>query len=233
MGISPRRSGEQTHIPPDSPQNRWGDWITGLEGAGEIGGGVVAEIDSKAESANTGSGELAGDLTALEARVDAVETGKANAVHTHTSTQINDATNTAGMSSTQNGDRLVKTRADGRIYVLTDSITETPHAVNKGYVDGIAREKAGIHHTHISESISDATSTGGMANVDNGNRVVKTRADGRIYILTESVTDGPHAVNKGYVDREITGLAARLESIEQRLGNIESRLEAAGIPPAP
>lgn len=73
MGISPRSSGEQIHIPPDSPQNRWGDWITGLEAAGETGGGVVAEIDSKAESSNAGTNQLAGDLTALESRVEVLE----------------------------------------------------------------------------------------------------------------------------------------------------------------
>lgn len=47
---------------------------------------------------------------------------------------------------------------------------------------------------------------------------------------------------KGYVDGQIndhdhpqssiTGLVARLESIEQRLTTIETRLDAAGIPPA-
>lgn len=88
MGIRPNKSGDIIVNPPDNSQSRWGDWVTGLEGAGDTAGGVVSEIDAKAESANTGSGELAGDLTVLERRVGAVETGKANTTHTHTITQV-------------------------------------------------------------------------------------------------------------------------------------------------
>lgn len=74
MGIRPNKSGDLIVNPPDNSQSRWGDWVTGLEGAGDTAGGVVSEIDAKAESANSGSGELAGDLTALEGRVGSLET---------------------------------------------------------------------------------------------------------------------------------------------------------------
>lgn len=73
MGIRPKGTNETITLPDDTPQGRWGDWIAGLDEAGEIGGGVISEIDAKAESSNTGTGELAADLTALEDRVEDLE----------------------------------------------------------------------------------------------------------------------------------------------------------------
>lgn len=73
MGIRPKGTNETITLPDDTPQGRWGDWINGLDEAGEIGGGVISEIDAKAESSNTGTGVLAADLTALEGRVDNLE----------------------------------------------------------------------------------------------------------------------------------------------------------------
>src|SRR5690606_10308253 len=85
-GISPRASGQEVTLPPDNAQRRWGDWIAGLDDAGEVGGGVVAEIDSKAESANTGTGTLAADITNLEGRVATLESVPPS--HTHPQSSI-------------------------------------------------------------------------------------------------------------------------------------------------
>lgn len=66
-------------------------------------------------------------------------------------------------------------------------------------------------------------------------------SSGRSKVAPPDVADD--IATKGYVDGQIdghtqpqssiTGLVARLESIEQRLTTIETRLDAAGIPPAP
>lgn len=72
MGIKPDRDANLT-APTSTPSDRYGDMNAGLEADGARAGGVLKDINAKAESANAGATELAGDLTALESRVTSLE----------------------------------------------------------------------------------------------------------------------------------------------------------------
>lgn len=108
MGIRPKGTNETITLPDDTAQGRWGDWINGLDEAGEIGGGVISEIDAKAESSNTGTGVLATDLTALEGRVDTLEV----APPAHTQPQSSITGLTSRLESIEQRLTTIETRLD-------------------------------------------------------------------------------------------------------------------------
>ena len=72
MGIRPYSRGQvPVRAAPDSAETRFKPWVDDLEDSGTKTGEAWAAIDAKAESANSGAGELAADLTELEKRVEA------------------------------------------------------------------------------------------------------------------------------------------------------------------
>lgn len=69
MGIRPYSSGQvPVRAQQDSVQSRYGAWQAGLNDTGSKFGEGLADVDAKAASANSGAGELAIDLTALESQ---------------------------------------------------------------------------------------------------------------------------------------------------------------------
>lgn len=62
MGIKP--SGDKpVNVPPDNPQNRWGEWEADLRETGEVAGGASAQTWSLADSAGKLAGEAWNGLT--------------------------------------------------------------------------------------------------------------------------------------------------------------------------
>lgn len=72
MGINPTR-GILPTITPQTPQERYGDVFDMAKEDGEVLSGELGGIKVTADSANSGTGELAEDLTALETRVATAE----------------------------------------------------------------------------------------------------------------------------------------------------------------
>ena len=67
MGIRPYANGQTPPpAPRDNTESRYGSWVGSLDNAGSKFGDGLAAVDAMATSANSGAGELAADLTALE-----------------------------------------------------------------------------------------------------------------------------------------------------------------------
>ncbi|APT92688.1 hypothetical protein CPHO_07035 [Corynebacterium phocae] len=67
MGIRPLRAGAQ-YVPPDtSAAGQARDSLGGFESTGEIAGSAIAQIDSRAGSANSVSVEVANEVAELRA----------------------------------------------------------------------------------------------------------------------------------------------------------------------
>lgn len=135
----------------------------------------------------------------------AATAGKADRQHRHVSADITDATALAGGVSSMIGDRLVKTRPDGRLFIATDSITEAGHAANKAYVDAVDSRKAERSHSHVSADITDAVTGGGMGRP--GGAVVKTYSDGMLHSVSDP-TDVNHVARKAWVDAQVSAARA-------------------------
>lgn len=73
MGIFAKGSQFPAVVEVDSPQNRYGDQFTKDSAAGDALGEVIGEVNAKAESSNTTTGELIADIEALEGRVTTLE----------------------------------------------------------------------------------------------------------------------------------------------------------------
>lgn len=73
MGIFAKGSQFPADVVVDTPQNRYGGQFTKDSIAGDALGGVISDVNSTAESANTTTGEIIADIEALEGRVTALE----------------------------------------------------------------------------------------------------------------------------------------------------------------
>lgn len=135
--------------------------------------------------------------TEFTARIYQVDPLKADKGHTHTSSEISDATSVLHANYP---DRVVKTRDDGQIYVYTNTVTKGNSVANKEYVDTEVSKKANTSHTHASADISDTTSE--LTSI-RPNKVVRTNGDGAIDIHNHTITGDYSATNKAYVDGEV------------------------------
>ncbi|WP_313548332.1 hypothetical protein [Corynebacterium sp.] len=72
MGINPTR-GLLPNLAPETPQERYGDIFDMSKEDGEVLSEELGGIKVTADSANSGTGELAQDLTDLETRVATAE----------------------------------------------------------------------------------------------------------------------------------------------------------------
>lgn len=72
MGIKPIGNGTPPPVVQDNVQSRWGQWQQDLESTGEAGGDALAQIDAKAESAQTTVAQIEAGLTVVEAATGGV-----------------------------------------------------------------------------------------------------------------------------------------------------------------
>lgn len=68
MGIKPSGD-EPVNVPPDNPQNRWGDWEADLRETGEVAGGASAQTWSLADSANQLASWLEEQFTGIPGKI--------------------------------------------------------------------------------------------------------------------------------------------------------------------
>lgn len=68
MGIKPSGD-EPVNVPPDNPQNRWGEWEADLRETGEVAGGASAQTWSLADSANQLASWLEEQFTGIPGKI--------------------------------------------------------------------------------------------------------------------------------------------------------------------
>ena len=122
--------------------------------------------------------------------------GKANSSHNHTSANITDSTNNPD-GTTNTGNKLVKTTSGGKLQVGATPV-EGADVVNFQTLTARLEGKSDTSHTHTSSQITDAISLPNGTTSD-GNRLVKTNANGRM-LVSYYPSGWSDVANKKYVD---------------------------------
>lgn len=177
---------------------------------------VDTELDKKANAVHT---HTVSGVVGLEEALQ----GKAGYEHTHSSSEITNATPMIN-GNVANGGLILKTASDGQLSIITSSVTQEHHVVSKGYVDSGLEGKASSAHTHtvtqvtgLSSALDDKSNVGHTHTVDQindlpeissgvaGNRLVQRTNVGQINVA-EVPGATSHAASKGYVDARVLGL---------------------------
>lgn len=158
--------------------------------------GYLDEFEGQAQAIRDGTAALAVKAD----RVDEFDTrisNKADKVHTHTSAEVLDASDSVAPGA------IVRRDEDGLFEVASPAAGNNP--TPKSYVDNELNGKSDSNHRHLSSDITDRTAVvGGPGAAD---KVVSTGSDGQLVITTEQITSDLHAVNKTYVDSRFDGKA--------------------------
>lgn len=138
--------------------------------------GYLAEFEGQAQAIRDGTAALAIKAERVD-EFDARISNKADKVHTHTSAEVLDASDSVTPGT------IVCRDEDGLFEVASPAAGNNP--TPKSYVDNELNEKSDSTHRHLSSDITDRTAVvGGPGAAD---KVVSTGADGQLVITTEQI----------------------------------------------
>lgn len=149
-----------------------------------------------ATTTTQGKIRLAGDLTGTADNPKIITAG--------------DAAYSVSIGSAKVG--FVKTQSDGQIHIQRGTITQSWHAVSKGYVDDQISTRAPEHHIHDLTSISGVPNKAtDLVNAYKGETTIMTRDNTGRSEVADPYSPNEIA-NKRYVDGEIAKIGAVLSN---------------------